>query len=100
MIQLHLDETENEPYGFLNDACCLDHISELSIPKSNDNEQHLHKFLQTTKYLESLNDRTIGYWHELIKKYLLEWDSSKRTVILLKPSNDLLLEQQGKNSFL
>jgi Zn-dependent M16 (insulinase) family peptidase len=62
----------------------------------NDDEQHLHEFLRNKNYLESLFNRPITYWHELIKKYLLEWNSSKRTIILLKPSNDLLIEQQGK----
>lgn len=62
----------------------------------NDDEQHLDKFLQNQKYLESLLDLPMQYWHEIIKKYLLEWDSSKRTIILLKPSNELLAEQQGK----
>jgi Zn-dependent M16 (insulinase) family peptidase len=96
-IESHLNQIENEPYDFLIDTCCLDHISELSIPDRNtDDEQHLHKFLRPKAYLESLFNRPITYWHELIKKYLLEWDSSKRTIILLKPSNELLLEQQGK----
>ena len=97
-IDLHLNEIENEPYGFLIDLCCLDHVSELSVPKTNnenDDEQHLHKFLQNKKYLESLFEQPIAYWHELIKKYLLEWPSTKRTVILLKPNSDLLIEQQG-----
>ena len=101
-IDLHLNEIENEPYGFLTDLCCLDHVSELSVPKANnenDDEQHLHKFLQNKKYLESLFGQPIAYWHELIKKYLLEWPSTKRTVILLKPSNDLLIEQQGNISY-
>ena len=40
----------------------------------------------------------MSYWYELIKKYLLEWDSTKRTIILLKPSNELLVEQQGKTN--
>ncbi|UJR26968.1 hypothetical protein I4U23_008275 [Adineta vaga] len=99
-IDLHLNEIENEPYGFLTDLCCLDHISELSVTKignENDDEQHLHTFLQNKKYLKSLFERPITYWHELIKKYLLEWPSTKRTVILLKPSNDLLIEQQEQD---
>lgn len=103
-IELHLNEIESDPYTYLTDLCCLDHISELSIntqtfEKTNnddDNEQNLHKFLRNKKYLENLFHRTISYWHELIKKYLLEWDSTKRTIILLKPSNELLIEQQGK----
>jgi Zn-dependent M16 (insulinase) family peptidase len=96
-IELHLNEIESDPYSYLTDLCCLDHISELSIVNSNnDDEQHLHQFLRNKKYLESLFNRPIGYWLELIKKYLLEWDSTKRTVILLKPSNELLTEQQGK----
>ncbi|CAF0727931.1 unnamed protein product [Rotaria sordida] len=96
-IELHLNEIENEPFDFLIDLCCLDHISELSISNinnENDNEQHLDKFLQNQKYLESLLNRPILYWHELIKKYLLEWDSTKRTIILLRPSSELLVEQQ------
>ncbi|CAF4672564.1 unnamed protein product, partial [Rotaria sp. Silwood2] len=96
-IELHLNEVETEPFDFLTDLCCLDHVSELSISNTNnenDNEQHLYKFFQNQKYLESLLNRPILYWYELIKKYLLEWDSSKRTVILLKPSCELLLEQQ------
>ncbi len=98
-IDLHLNEIENEPFGFLTDLCCLDHISELSTSKmndENDDEQHLHEFLRNKNYLESLFNRPITYWHELIKKYLLEWNSSKRTIILLKPSNELLIDQQGK----
>ncbi|CAF3431779.1 unnamed protein product [Rotaria sp. Silwood1] len=96
-IELHLNEIESEPFGYLTDLCCLDHISELSlsnIKNENDNEQHLYKFLQNQKYLENLLNRPLPYWHELIKKYLLEWDSSKKTVILLKPSYELLVEQQ------
>ncbi|CAF1106502.1 unnamed protein product [Adineta steineri] len=100
-IDLHLNEIENEPFSFLTDLCCLDHISELSIPKlnnnENDDEQHLHKFLRNKKYLENLFTQPITYWHELIKKYLLEWNSSKRTIILLKPSNELLIEQQEQD---
>ncbi|CAF0735773.1 unnamed protein product [Adineta ricciae] len=99
-IDLHLNEIENEPYGFLIDLCCLDHVSELSVPKTNnenDDEQQLHKFLQNKKYLESLFEQPIAYWHELIKKYLLEWPSTKRTVILLKPNSDLLIEQQEQD---
>ena len=102
-IELHLNEIENDPYTYLTDLCCLDHISELSIDKNNsdnDDEQHLHKFLQNKKYLENLYDRPISYWYDLIKKYLLEWDSNKRTIILLKPSNELLIEQQGKRNYL
>ncbi len=98
-IELHLNEIENDPYTYLTDLCCLDHISELSIEKNNsefDDEQHLHKFLQNKKYLENLFNRSMNYWYDLIKKYLLEWDSIKRTIILLKPSNELLIEQQGK----
>jgi len=96
-IELHLNEIENEPLDYLTDLCCLDHISELSLPKSNENddeEDHLNKFLRNKKYLEDLNSRPLTFWTELIRKYLLEWDSSKRTIILLKPSNDLLSEQQ------
>ena len=97
-IELHLNELENEPFDFLTDLCGLDHISELStkIVNGNDDEQHLHKFLQTKSYLEKLFDRPLTYWHELIKKYLLEWDSTKRTTILLKPSSELLAKQQSK----
>jgi uncharacterized membrane protein len=98
-IELHLNEIENDPYTYLTDLCCLDHISELSIEKNNsefNDEQHLHKFLQNKKYLENLFNRSMNYWYDLIKKYLLEWDSIKRTIILLKPSNELLIEQQGK----
>lgn len=105
-IELHLNETENDPFTYLTDLCCLDHISELSSANlssennnnndDDDNKQNLHKFLQNKKYLENLFNRPISYWHELIKKYLLEWDSTKRTIILLKPSYELLMEQQGK----
>jgi Zn-dependent M16 (insulinase) family peptidase len=100
-IELHLNEVENDPYSYLTDLCCLDHISELSIINKNfenEDEQHLHKFLQNKKYLESLFNRPMNYWYELIKKYLLEWDLTKRTIILLKPSNELLIEQQGKHN--
>jgi len=97
-IELHLNELENDPYSYLTDLCCLDHISELSLKNFNNENEHLHKFLQNKKYLENLFNRSIIYWYELIKKYLLEWDSSKRTIILLKPSNELLIEQQGKNN--
>ncbi|CAF3519311.1 unnamed protein product [Rotaria socialis] len=94
-IEAHLNEVEAEPFDFLTGLCCLDHVSELSARYSeNDDEQHLHKFLQNQKYLESLLNRPILYWHELIKKYLLEWEPSKRTIILLKPSCELLIEQQ------
>lgn len=102
-IEIHLNEIENEPFDFLTDLCCLDHISELSlsarkqhIETREDDELNLHQFLRNKKYLEELLQRPIIYWYDLIKKYLLEWDSSKRTIILLKPSNDLLIEQQGK----
>ena len=100
-IQLHFNELENDPYNYLTDLCCLDHISELSIEKNDSSNaigpDHLHEFLQNKKYLENLSQRPMSYWYELIKKYLLEWDSGKRTVILLKPSNDLLIEQQGNH---
>lgn len=95
-MELHFNELETDPYNYLTDLCCLDHISELSMEKNKTDQDHLHEFLQNQKYLESLSHRPLSYWYELIKKYLLEWDLSKRTVILLKPSNDLLIEQQGK----
>lgn len=96
-IELHLNEIEVEPFDFLTDLCCLDHVSELSIPfNQDDGEPRLHKFLQNQKYLESLLNKPISYWLELIKKYLLEWDPLRRTIILLKPSCELLSEQQGK----
>ena len=102
-IELHLNEIENEPFDFLTDLCCLDHISELSLSArkqhtetpEDDEQQHLHQFLRNKKYLDELLPRPLSYWYDLIRKYLLEWDSSKRTIILLKPSNDLLIEQQG-----
>lgn len=94
-IQLHLNELEIDPYSYLTDLCCLDHISELSTKTSN--EQHLDKFFQNKIYLEHLLTQNATYWFDLIRKYLLEWDTNKRTIVLLKPSNDLLLEQQEQD---
>lgn len=94
-IQLHLNEIENSPYSYLIDLCSLDHISELSIKTTS--EQHLDKFFQNKKYLENLFSQSKTFWYDLIRKYFLEWDTTKRTVVLLKPSNDLLLEQHEQN---
>lgn len=100
-IELHLNEIENEPFDYLTDLCCLDHISDLSIGDEHRNdEDRLDKFLCNKKHLEELISRPWTFWCDLIKKYLLEWDSSKRTIILLKPSNDLLIEQQGDRSMI
>ena len=108
-IEYHSDEIEKEPFDYLTDLCCLDHISELSTSSTaqknfttdehkidDDDDDRFHQFLIRKKHLNRLFDRSISYWHELIKKYLLEWDSSRRKIILLKPSHALLLEQEGK----
>lgn len=100
-IQLHLDEIEKEPLDYLTDLCCLDHISELSATstyqeKQNNEELQFHRFFMRKSFLEQLYEKPISFWYDLIRKYLIEWDASKRTVILLKPSYDLLVEQEGK----